>query len=227
MKVSNQFGLAGQSDFDYNYFVGCGRRGRKRRRRAERSASLRRPLKNVEKTESSEGGSGTQTAHPTSSSTTNVPATPNSSAIPEAGSEGRTAATGEMIEKTGEGEHDNFLGLGKTARERRKLKNEERKAGIERMRAETAMMQNMAAPSTSVAQTPVSQPIPVASQGGASAPQPGSESFATPEGDPAPQPAEKKSNTIVVVAVIAAVVIIGGGLLLFMKPAPVQVIAQP
>jgi cobalamin biosynthesis Mg chelatase CobN len=246
-KVSNQFGLSGQDFYDYNYFI-RGKKGKKRKgiiRGAIRGMKKRQQGKNA----AMPGGvpmaravqelkpSGAPAVPVTSASTSNQPVTAQGSVNPSSipanelpGNDGQVPGEGmSNIPSETEGpatdageeeEYSNFLGFGKKARAKRKLKNEEKKASIERTRAETQLMLSGTAPTPS----PAASAVATSAVSGTQSSQ-GSET-ATAQEEIKPTEKSGTDMTTILIIVAGVVVVVGVGIVMITsKKPPAQKIA--
>ena len=223
----NQFGLAGQSDTDYDFFIGRKKRKKAKARKAARKLLSSKQVAATPRVIQPAPQRVTPTVAPSAPArpASVTVAQPTEQTMPVSNAdvsippmEGETVASPAQEEMAEEGGSENsFLGFGKKARQRRQLKRAEKAAGVERMKAETATIKSIAAPPQSNRPMQSSAPI----QGSASA---GSVANApvTDAGFPQENSPEKKSNMTMILAIAGGVLVLGVGLMLMLKkPAPV------
>lgn len=247
-KAHNQFGLSGQDFFDYNYFMGRGKKGKKRKglfrgavkaalsRKQNRSttpASAARPtpiqtVNNADAATSTAANNQTVqtpllTGQEVSSNaiTSNPEAPVNAGAV--AGDQGLAVDAEMETGEESEEQYSNFLGFGKKAKEKRKLKNEEKKAGIERSRAETQLMLSGSGPSVASSASPSSAPQTTSQQANAPV------DTGSPQEEQPKESENKGPNmTMILVIVAGVVIVVGAGILMVTsKKQPTQKIAAP
>ena len=145
----NQFGMTGQTDSDYNYFTGRGRKKTQGRKPGKRR--LKKALKKAVKRIKTIPSAIVKAAAPAVQQVQNIAADTveeqNYPSEPQEAPEPPPPPPTPMEDETpaeteSESEYYNF-GPGKRARERRRIKNEERRAAVERTKAETNAMQKI------------------------------------------------------------------------------------
>jgi hypothetical protein len=158
----NQFGITGQNDSDYNYFIGRGKKKAQARKPGKRR--LKKALKKAFKRINAIPSTIVKAAAPVvqqvqsiaadAAEEQNYPAEPQEEQEPAPPPPPPAPMEDEEPTET-ETEYNNF-GIGKRARERRRIKNEERKAAVDRTKVETSAMQKItdtSPPSTNVSAT--------------------------------------------------------------------------